>query len=131
MSPATLQEVPADVAALVTAHRAVGSATIPGCTPKDRDLLLLVLDQDKAFDLLLDHGFRYDRYGGDYRGKDSMFLAVRKGDLNLIVSQHPAYFRAFSLAHRLCVAAEVTDKDIRVFIHNALVDARSGLGAPS
>lgn len=103
----------------------VGSSTILGCEPKDRDLLLLVDNQEAAFQMLV-KGERF-KYDGSYRYEESLFLSCRKGDLNLIITQHPDFYRAFGTAHALCVKAQVVKKDVRVWIHNSLIAARASL----
>lgn len=124
MAPATLADVPETVRPYVLNHRPVGSSTIPGCDPKDRDLLLLVKDQLRTVYVLRGLGFSLD---GDYLSGGSDFTSVRKGDLNVIVTRDATYFRAFSIAHELCVKACVTNKPARVFIHNAIISSRADL----
>jgi hypothetical protein len=88
----------ANIPGQVLAAKLVGSTAIYG-SGADVDYCVLVTNVNEWLSITCDAGFKMD---GSYPGKD--FSSVRKGSLNLIVTEHTWLFEAY------CVATEVMQK---------------------
>lgn len=55
-----------------------------------------------------------------------MFIALRKGDVNLILCEDAEYYRAWATAKEVCLylskVHSMTTRDVRVAIHKMIVD---------
>lgn len=99
-----------------------GSTYITG-SGNDIDYLVLVEDAAVVIDDLLDDGWGPD--GGVYNSSE--FTSLRKGEVNLVITDDASYYTASLAAARICkyllnvVGFErvATSKDFRITIHAA------------
>jgi hypothetical protein len=126
MAPASLADVPRWVHSDVIKHRPVGSSNIPGVQANDRDLLLLVNDRlDFVNTCVEEFGWTYEcgkDPGDKYPAADgSTFSSLRKGQVNLIVTSLPHFYRGFSIGAAICEFFRVSRRPVRVFIHKVTI----------
>lgn len=101
------------------------------CSPApidtDIDVLMLVVDQiDFVTHCMLD-GYRAD---STYVNLLSRFISVRKGNINIIVTQDNEFFNRFSLAADLCKKLNLLDKELRILVHETIINNHTEKDTP-
>lgn len=124
MSPASIADVPPFLRVDVIKNRPVGSSAIPGVRANDRDLLVLVNDRVSFVDACVHRGWKYECgiYANKYAEHDgSTFSSLRKGDVNLIVTALPSFYRGFSTGAAICEFFRIPWRPVRVLVHKATI----------
>jgi hypothetical protein len=97
----------------------------------DEDILILT---DKAYRLVEDckaQGFvGGEFYFGRPGKKDSEFVSIRKGDINLIVTEDKGFYDKFLLATHVCKTLNVMEKVNRVMVFQAILYGNKKEGKP-
>lgn len=104
----------------------IGSSTVPGATPYDVDFLVLIHGccylQRNAHRLFRD--FEPD-LTMHYAGMGTEFCSLRKGDVNLIVTDDPVWYARQATANRVCIALRLVDKADRLKVFAIVRDDAS------
>lgn len=95
----------------------------PPVMDTDKDTLCLVDDVQKAEKLLLEEGWS-PCCGGEY--VDTYFKAFRKGEDNYVITAARPFFERYLIAAQVCKALNVRDKETRIKIHTACIEAGGG-----
>lgn len=108
-----------DMAVYVSNLIPVGSQYTVSPPPADSDIDLLCLLPTEYWDSFLkaskEDGWEWENnYGGD-------FLSFRKDKINLIVTFRSSMFNKFKLAAEVCKMLNLTDKQHRIAVHNAII----------
>lgn len=104
--------------AVIKDFHLVGSTFILG-KGADVDVLLLVSSTLNALHKVQNAGYAPD-CTTHYAGAD--FHSLRKGDVNLILTESGSYFRGFVKAAKVCKLLKVADKPMRIAIHDLIRD---------
>lgn len=96
----------------------VGSVYITG-KGKDLDILVLVGDLGKVVARAQKAGFVPD-VSCVY--DDAYFVSMRKGPVNVILTDDSVYYEDFVTAAQVCRLLNVRDKNLRVVVHNLVRD---------
>lgn len=97
---------------------AVGSRVTCNPAPTDTDEDILILTEDVALFLgdALEAGFSNC---GFY--VDCDFISLRKGEINLIVTEESSFYNKFILATHVCKALNLLDKEQRITVFQAIL----------
>lgn len=111
--------------------------------PKDLDFLVLVkdgppalpaqsidgygFDDDQAGTGFSGHarwlfGTGWDTCSGEYDDQDDKWGAIRKDNVNLIVTVDPDWYARAKLANEVCVALKLQDKADRIVVYRVVLD---------
>lgn len=129
-----IQEEIASAISLLTTHSAtpvrawhIGGSTAINGSGNDVDVITL---QDNP---LVWNDFFYMKVngwelcGGESYNSCGMFMALRKGNVNLIIVENAEYYRCWEKARDVCIwlrmALGITDRDARVAIHRIVCDS--------
>lgn len=109
----------------VADYALVGSATyLP--YPNDIDFAVLLTEGANAIDYV--GALSRDKFEwelcGDYDGVDGKWHAVRKGNLNLIITHDPKFFTGFKIAMEVCKALRLVHKMDRIAVCQIVRDGR-------
>lgn len=109
-------------AKIVAEYAAIGSYHAFG-EGADRDYVVLVRDQEEASGILADYGYTrtQDPNGGSGNGNDH-FIAMRKEDINLMVTQDREFFNLSQRAFYVVKVLNLRDKGDRIRVHQLVVD---------
>lgn len=99
----------------------VGSVYILG-EGNDLDVLVRAEDANDAMDRLETEGYRPT---GNPSGEEDDFLTLRKGHINVIVTQSQEFFDNFLEAAEVCKLLKLTSKQDRIAVHRVLMDGES------
>jgi hypothetical protein len=102
-------------------YELVGSRITVDPPPTDTDLDVLILcepDLDAAISACHRHGFNDD---GSYKELPSCFWSVRRGDLNLILTNDKEFYDLFCLASYVCKTLNVVSKKDRITVFQAIL----------
>jgi len=97
---------------------AVGSRVtcVPAPTDTDEDILILTDDARLFMGDAIEAGFANC---GFYVGCD--FISLRKGEINLIVTEESSFYNKFILATHVCKALNLLDKEQRITVFQAIL----------
>lgn len=105
-----------DMMPYVAERSLIGSAMyLPAEQCADVDYLVLVSGceyTDPLAELVMDHGFA--ACGEQYECSTGTWGAVRRGNLNLIVTHDKAFYEGYKLAMEVCKALRLTNKADRI-----------------
>jgi hypothetical protein len=110
----------------VVMHARIGSWQIqhPQITPKDKDYLVLIPWNKSLLSmvtLLREEG--WELCGKDeYNPEEDCFLALRKGEFNLIVTNDSAWYNLSLAAQKVCEHLRLHNKEDRVFVFETVRD---------
>ena len=126
-----LQEYAATVAKAtnVTRSQFVGSYLIDPETAKDVDVLVLVSNACIVTDARWSFGKDWLLPDGEYDDRDDRWCAIRKGDLNLILTNDTDWYDRAALANEVCVALGLQDKGDRIVAYRVIRDGLSAAAA--
>jgi hypothetical protein len=102
-------------------YELVGSRITVDPPPTDTDLDVLILcepDLDAAISACHRYGFNDD---GSYKELPSCFWSVRRGDLNLILTNDKEFYDLFCLASYVCKTLNVVSKKDRITVFQAIL----------
>lgn len=114
----------------VLSFKLVGSACY---MPEPKDIDFLVLVDWTPDDFLADGTFGaevrwwwpgFDLCEGEYDDKGDQWLAVRKGDINLIVTHDKGWYERASLANSVCHLLKLENKVDRVAVYRLVRDGQ-------
>jgi hypothetical protein len=112
----------------VQRHQLVGSACYHK-EPKDVDFLVQVepLDplEEPSFPYRWAFGNGWAVPEGEYDDQDGRWYAMRKGDINLIITSDPAWYDRAVIANSVCHLLELQSKRDRVAVYRLLRDGQS------
>lgn len=97
--------------------------------PKDVDFLVLAKGDDFREDARWSFGPGWDLCAGQYDEQDDKWGALRKGDVNLIVTVDPEWFKGAKLANEVCALLKLQDKADRVAVYRVVRDGMSAEAA--
>lgn len=129
LSDCHVARVPAEIAALCIQYHAVGSRVT--CNPPpmdtDADFLLLVDEQhaDRIRSEVMTGGFELD--GSDLSDvvlntpEDHQFNSYSDGEVNLIITASPTFFRRFMAATSVAKRLNLLDKADRIALFQAVL----------
>ena len=101
-------------------HDLTGSAICPAVTkPKDVDVLVLVEEDYNLIQRL--QGF-WACEETQYSAEDDGWCAYRGGTVNLILTSRADFYAKWVQAGQMCAKLGVTDRRVRVFIHELVRD---------
>lgn len=108
---------------LVISMEPVGSRVT--CNPPplytDEDTLVLTEDKEELVEILVELGFKKE---GAYITGDTNFLSLRKGDLNLIVTDNKSWYEKFLIATAVCKELNVMKKEHRCCVFAAILEGK-------
>ena len=110
-------------------HLRIGSSTIPGCTPKDYDIMVLLRNEEEneagfMAEWVETHGRLFGGLSLDteglYNNTDWCSVRVCESPINLILTTDENFFRAQRIAQRVCERLRLTDRGDRVLVFQTL-----------
>lgn len=103
----------------------------PAPTNTDEDILILT---DKSYRLVEDckaQGFEGGEAYLDGKGGLAVnFLSLRKGEINLIVTESKQFYDKFLLATHVCKTLNVMEKENRIMVFQAIISGNKTKGKP-
>lgn len=103
----------------------VGSLLIDGVEAKDIDFLVLMDNTRVVTDARWAFGGDWVLPSGEYSDTDDTWCAIRKGDINLILTNDARWYERCKLANEVCVALQVQDKKDRIRVYRVIRDGKS------
>lgn len=117
------ESFPEQIASLIRRMDKFGSKYV--CNPAplgcDEDWLILATNVTELCETLHKDGYAYDGNGSDY----GIFTSMRKGELNLVVTDNEDFYKASTRATEFCNEFNIKDKTDRMEVHHI---ARRALG---
>lgn len=105
----------------------------PPVMDTDEDYVVLVKDIRSFLDVLVDGGWSINDDNDEYDHEvfnEVKFSTARKGDLNLVIYESAIGYAAFVEATKVCKTLNLTDKDDRVMVFQAVCMGRGDHGSP-
>lgn len=114
---------------IVMGYAHVGSTYICDPPPVDTDIDNLILlskkmqaQYKKINELLIKSGWEID---GNYWDLGSNFWSFKKDNLNIIITYEEDFFDTFVRAAKVCKALNITDKELRIMVHDIIINGDS------
>lgn len=102
-------------------YEKVGSRVTSSVFDPDADHDYLVYEEDFMWldDLLKREGYTTSKTW--YQPTENLFTSYRNGDINILVTPNAEFFRKFMLATRLATKFDLTDKQDRIALFQAIL----------
>jgi hypothetical protein len=117
-----------ETSAMLAAHAKVKKFQLVGSAlyhpePKDLDFLVLVDHKDFLMGARWAFGSEWDLCG-DYDLTGDLWGAIRKGNVNLILTVDAAWYDRAALANEVCHTLKLMDKADRMAVYRVIRDGR-------